>query len=211
MTLNWNVASLQRSFVAFGFSTNTETCKQAILEKEADGVNCKLGSNSNTSLWLKTNSLNKIAFEAAKEQQEERELTDFQFQQAGCNVRTFALVDLKNNRVYALKFELNTTTSSATDYFLLTPFSRMKWVNLKQNKHGMVTPVQSLTHSSLVCSWFSLQFFLRHTCKSLLPFTSLCNDDVRISEERPWRCRSTWTKRHSTSDSHLFQNHIFNW
>jgi len=69
-------------------------------------------------LNLYVDDVRKLAFEGVRDNKTEVELKD-KWEEKSCSVRGYALIDLKNKRAYALKFNLKTATSSATDYYLL--------------------------------------------------------------------------------------------
>lgn len=55
---------------------------------------------------------------AVKEKKTEVLIPDV-YEEKGISATAYGVVDLKNQRMYAIKFELKTTSSSATEYFLL--------------------------------------------------------------------------------------------
>lgn len=81
-------------------------------------------NDNNKSKYLDVDELKKIAFLATRANQEEWPLNEVEWKHSlvPVTVQVFALVDLKNQRTYALKFALKTTTSSVTEYLLIPKF-----------------------------------------------------------------------------------------
>eukprot|EP01103_Thecamoeba_quadrilineata_P010021 TRINITY_DN2063_c0_g1_i1.p1 TRINITY_DN2063_c0_g1~~TRINITY_DN2063_c0_g1_i1.p1 ORF type:complete len:431 (-),score=79.30 TRINITY_DN2063_c0_g1_i1:71-1363(-) len=72
----------------------------------------------NNNMWLYKSNLNKLAFEALQKKMEEIPLEKPNFKgPSGQSVKGWALVDLTNRSVYALKFELITNTGRALSYY----------------------------------------------------------------------------------------------
>jgi len=68
--------------------------------------------------YLDASELKKLGYKAAKQKLEEIPL-EVQLEDKDSKVNVYGMVDSKNQRIYALKFVLNTATSSVTDYLLL--------------------------------------------------------------------------------------------
>jgi len=68
--------------------------------------------------YLYISELRKLAYQAVKEKKSEIEL-DVSLEEKTGKIKQYALIDLKNQRTYGVKFVLTTTTSSVTDYYLL--------------------------------------------------------------------------------------------
>lgn len=62
--------------------------------------------------------IKQTAYQAVKEKKTEIEIPD-KWTEKDCSATAYGVVDLKNQRMYAIKFELKTTTSTVIDYFLL--------------------------------------------------------------------------------------------
>jgi len=69
--------------------------------------------------YITNKVLNKLAYDAVKRQQPEILVTDFAYSDKYCKMTITAVVDLPKIRTYALRFDLTTTTSSVTEYFIL--------------------------------------------------------------------------------------------
>jgi len=76
--------------------------------------------NSFSYIYLST--LKKYAFQGVQEKKEELELMDMTKEENGTLKKVFALIDLQNQRTYAFKFLLQTTTSSVVDYYLIPKY-----------------------------------------------------------------------------------------
>eukprot|EP01116_Phalansterium_solitarium_P006188 TRINITY_DN18497_c0_g1_i1.p1 TRINITY_DN18497_c0_g1~~TRINITY_DN18497_c0_g1_i1.p1 ORF type:complete len:562 (-),score=118.71 TRINITY_DN18497_c0_g1_i1:513-2129(-) len=84
-----------------------------------DQTYLEVHTRSNQSTYLYPAALKKLAYQAVKEGTTEAEVTDLHYNEKCFDTHVYALVDPANTRVYALKFQLKSTTSSTTDYFLI--------------------------------------------------------------------------------------------
>jgi len=73
----------------------------------------------NSTKYITNKVLNKLAYDAVKRKQTEILITDFAYSDKYCKMTITAVVDLPKSRTYALRFDLTTTTSSVTEYFVL--------------------------------------------------------------------------------------------
>jgi len=77
-----------------------------------------MDNSRSNNLYLE--GFQKLAYEAVKEQKTEKDIPDCEFKSdKGCTVKCSALVDLKKQLCYALKFSLQTNTSSSIQHYKL--------------------------------------------------------------------------------------------
>jgi len=85
--------------------------------KESRFETCSNDRNHNS--YLTASQMQKIAWKAAQNKQTESEIERLAWKNdAGLSVQCWALIDINNHRSYGLKWQMTTTTGSATEYYL---------------------------------------------------------------------------------------------
>jgi len=87
------------------------------------GTHLEVATQTSSTFYITTSNLRKYAYLACCAQKEEIEIEDLQMDSNHCIAKVYAVVDLKSGRTFALKFYLQTTTSSVLEYFRIPKLS----------------------------------------------------------------------------------------
>jgi len=83
--------------------------------------------DTNMTNYLYLHQLKKFAYDGVKDNQKEVEITNLAWNQdPGLSKKVYAIVDIPHQRVYALKFDFKSSTSSVIDYYLIPKFPHPK-------------------------------------------------------------------------------------
>lgn len=77
----------------------------------------------NTNKYIYRSNLKEWAWKAAQQNVTELEIPELKFDKKGMISKVYALFDKPSGRVFALKFDMKTTTSSLVDFYTIPPLN----------------------------------------------------------------------------------------
>eukprot|EP01119_Soliformovum_irregulare_P021102 TRINITY_DN6965_c0_g1_i1.p1 TRINITY_DN6965_c0_g1~~TRINITY_DN6965_c0_g1_i1.p1 ORF type:complete len:570 (+),score=138.61 TRINITY_DN6965_c0_g1_i1:26-1711(+) len=94
-----------------------------VLEKLDEGyISIVIGENSGTNKYLYPSEIKQLAYQAKMQNKSEIAIPGLTWEKQGCSINVLGLVDVEKARMYALKFDMKSTTSSKEAHYLLPRF-----------------------------------------------------------------------------------------